>query len=29
MGLHWDEIEEGISIAGVLAWRGDMTQEAA
>ena len=25
-GLHWDEIEEDISIAGLLAGRGDMTR---
>ena len=24
-GLHWDEIDEDISIAGLLAGRGDMT----
>lgn len=23
-GLHWDEIDEDISIAGLLAGRGDM-----
>jgi hypothetical protein len=26
MGLHWDELDEDISIAGLLAGRGDMTQ---
>ena len=25
-GLHWDELDEDISIAGLLAGRGDMTQ---
>jgi len=25
VGLHWDEIDEDISIAGLLAGRGDMT----
>ena len=25
MGLHWDELDEDISIAGLLAGRGDMT----
>ncbi len=25
-GLHWDEIDEDISIAGILAGRGDATQ---
>jgi len=24
-GLHWDEIDEDISIEGLLAGRGDMT----
>ena len=31
-GLHWDEIDEDISVAGLLAGRGDATnpvQEAA
>ncbi|WP_310467871.1 DUF2442 domain-containing protein [Sphingomonas sp.] len=27
-GLHWHEIDEDISIAGLLAGRGDMTQSA-
>jgi hypothetical protein len=26
-GLHWEEIDEDISIAGLLAGRGDMTQK--
>ena len=25
-GLHWDAIDEDISIAGLLAGRGDVTQ---
>lgn len=25
-GLHWDELDEDISIAGLLAGRADMTQ---
>lgn len=25
-GLHWDELDEDISIAGLVAGRGDMTQ---
>ena len=28
IGLHWDEIDEDISIAGLLAGRGDMTKQA-
>lgn len=24
-GLHWDELDEDISVAGLLAGRGDMT----
>jgi hypothetical protein len=24
-GLHWDELDEDISIAGLIAGRGDMT----
>jgi hypothetical protein len=27
-GLHWDEIDEDISVAGLLAGRGDMTRLA-
>jgi len=27
-GLHWDEIDEDISIAGLIAGRGDMTRLA-
>jgi hypothetical protein len=26
-GLHWEEIDEDISIAGLLAGRGDMTRQ--
>jgi hypothetical protein len=26
LGLHWDEIDEDISVAGLLAGRGDMTR---
>jgi uncharacterized protein DUF2442 len=26
VGLHWEEIDEDISIAGLLAGRGDMTR---
>jgi Protein of unknown function (DUF2442) len=25
-GLHWDELDEDISIAGLLAGKGDLTQ---
>ena len=25
-GLHWDDLDEDISIAGILAGRGDMTR---
>ena len=25
LGLHWDDLDEDISIAGLLAGRGDMT----
>jgi hypothetical protein len=27
-GLHWDELDEDISIAGLLAGRGDQTKRA-
>jgi hypothetical protein len=27
-GLHWEELDEDISVAGLLAGRGDMTHEA-
>ena len=26
IGLHWDEIDEDISVAGLLAGRGDITR---
>ena len=26
-GLHWEEIDEDISIAGLLAGRGDVTRQ--
>jgi len=26
IGLHWDEIDEDISISGLLAGRGDVTK---
>lgn len=25
-GLHWDELDEDVSVAGLLAGRGDMAQ---
>ena len=28
-GLHWDEIDEDISVEGLLEGRGDMTNRAA
>lgn len=28
-GLHWDELDEDISIAGLIAGRGDMTRTKA
>lgn len=28
-GLHWEEIDEDISIAGLIAGRGDMTRRPA
>jgi hypothetical protein len=27
-GLHWEELDEDISIAGLLAGRGDMTRQS-
>jgi hypothetical protein len=27
-GLHWDSLDEDVSIAGLLAGRGDMTRAA-
>jgi len=26
VGLHWDELDEDISVAGLLAGRGDMSR---
>jgi Protein of unknown function (DUF2442) len=28
IGLHWDELDEDISIAGLLAGQGDMTRRS-
>jgi hypothetical protein len=28
-GLHWEHLDEDISIAGLLAGRGDMTRQSA
>ena len=28
IGLHWSELDEDISIAGLLAGRGDMTKQS-
>lgn len=28
-GLHWEELDEDISIAGLIAGRGDMTRDVA
>ncbi len=25
MGLHWDELDEDVSVSGLLAGRGDLT----
>jgi len=27
IGLHWEDLDEDISIAGLLAGRGDMTKQ--
>lgn len=27
LGIHWDALNEDISVAGLLAGRGDMTQK--
>jgi Protein of unknown function (DUF2442) len=27
-GLHWEELDEDISIAGLIAGRGDMTRKS-
>ena len=28
-GLHWEELDEDISVAGLIAGRGDMTRQQA
>ena len=28
VGLHWEDLDEDISVAGLLAGRGDMTRPA-
>lgn len=28
VGLHWDELDEDISVAGLLAGRGDVTRQS-
>jgi Protein of unknown function (DUF2442) len=28
LGLHWEDLNEDISIAGLLAGRGDMTKQS-
>lgn len=28
LGLHWDALDEDISIAGLIAGRGDLTQHS-
>ncbi len=28
IGLHWEDLDEDISIAGLLAGRGDMTRQS-
>jgi uncharacterized protein DUF2442 len=28
VGLHWEELDEDISVAGLLAGRGDVTRRA-
>ncbi|MDK2757347.1 DUF2442 domain-containing protein [Blastomonas fulva] len=28
-GLHWEEIDEDISVAGLIAGRGDMTRPSS
>jgi hypothetical protein len=27
LGLHWEELDEDVSVAGLLAGRGDMTRQ--
>jgi Protein of unknown function (DUF2442) len=29
MGLHWDELDEDVSVNGLLAGRGDLTASAS
>jgi hypothetical protein len=29
VGLHWEELDEDISIAGLIAGRGDLTKQSA
>jgi len=29
MGLHWDELDEDVSVSGLLAGRGDVTAVAS
>ena len=29
MGLHWDALDEDISVGGLLAGRGDITRDSA
>ncbi len=29
MGLHWDELDEDVSVSGLLAGRGDLTADAS
>ena len=29
MGLHWDELDEDVSVNGLLAGRGDLTATAS
>jgi hypothetical protein len=29
MGLHWDELDEDVSVSGLLAGRGDLTATAS
>jgi len=29
MGMHWDALDEDISVAGLLAGQGDVTRDAA
>lgn len=29
MGLHWDDLDEDVSVSGLLAGRGDLTAAAS